>query len=90
MISKTVRDSPFGIYDLEHTDVNIDTTSVSVYPKRSKLFNFGYSGDKRPDLRQVNFGSRTPRSDRHPVPHDRLRGGLCGPPYNPRISWTIL
>jgi len=47
----------FSIYDLEHTDVNIDTTSVAVYTKGTSLYDFGYSRDKRPDLRQVNFGA---------------------------------
>ncbi|MDR1405451.1 MAG: hypothetical protein LBJ20_07810 [Candidatus Methanoplasma sp.] len=55
-ILSKVRDSLFSLYDLEHTDVNIDTTSVSVYSKQSSLFRFGYSRDKRPDLRQVNAG----------------------------------
>ena len=47
----------FSIYDLEHTDVNIDTTSVAVYAKGTGLYYFGYSRDKRPDLRQMNFGA---------------------------------
>ena len=51
-----LRDSLFSLYGLEHTDVNADTTSVSVYSKHSSLFRFGYSRDKRPDLRQVNIG----------------------------------
>jgi transposase len=55
MLSR-LRDSLFRIYDLEHTDVNVDTTSVSVYSKQTGFFNFGYSRDKRPDLRQVNVG----------------------------------
>ena len=42
-------------YDLPHTDCNIDSSSLSVYSKQSLLFSFGYSRDKRPDLRQVNF-----------------------------------
>lgn len=33
----------FSIYDLEHTDVNIDTTSVAVYAKGTGLYDFGYS-----------------------------------------------
>lgn len=56
-ILSKVRDSLFSLYDLEHTDVNIDTTSVSVYSKQSNLFKFGYSRDKGPDLRQVNVGA---------------------------------
>ncbi|MDR1405482.1 MAG: hypothetical protein LBJ20_07970 [Candidatus Methanoplasma sp.] len=55
-ILSKVRDSLFSLCDLEHTDVNIDTASVSVYSKQTKLFRFGYSRDKRPDLRQVNVG----------------------------------
>ncbi|MGE4212305.1 MAG: hypothetical protein AB7E75_02955 [Candidatus Methanomethylophilaceae archaeon] len=47
----------FSMYDPEHTDVNIDTTSVAVYAKGTELYDFGYSRDKRPDLRQVNFGA---------------------------------
>jgi transposase len=42
-------------YDLPRTDANMDSSSVSVYSKQSSLFSFGYSRDKRPDLRQVNF-----------------------------------
>jgi len=49
--------SLFSMYDLEHTDVNIDAASVSVYAKGTGLYDFGYSGDRRPDLRQVNFGA---------------------------------
>ncbi|WP_148305802.1 IS1634 family transposase [Candidatus Methanoplasma termitum] len=51
-----LRDSLFSLYDLEHTDVNADTTSVALYSKRTDIFEFGYSRDKRPDLRQVNIG----------------------------------
>jgi transposase len=49
-----LRDSLFSIYDLEHNDMNVDSTSISVYSKQTDLFKFGYSRDKRPDLRQVN------------------------------------
>jgi len=59
--------SLFSIYDLEHTDVNIDTTSVTVYARGTGLYDFGYSRDKQPDLRQVNFDAaelRDPRKDR--------------------------
>ena len=49
------RSSILRRYDLPHTDVNIDSSSLSVYSKQSSLFSFGYSRDKRPDLRQVNF-----------------------------------
>ena len=46
----------FSMYDPEHTDVNIDTTSVAVYAEGTGSYDFGCSRDRRPDLRQVNFG----------------------------------
>jgi transposase len=56
------RDSLFSVYKLEHTNLNVDTTSLSVYskgeyghPKQRSPYRFGYSRDKRPDLRQVNI-----------------------------------
>jgi len=51
-----LRRSLLSLYDLPHTDQNIDTSSVAVYAKNTELYDFGYSRDKRPDLRQVNFG----------------------------------
>ncbi len=32
--------------------MNIDTTSIAVYTKGTKLYDFGYFSDKRPDLRK--------------------------------------
>ena len=54
-ILSAARSSVRRRYDLPHTDVNVDSSSASVYSKQSSLFSFGYSRDKRPDLRQVNF-----------------------------------
>ena len=54
-VLSAARSSVLRRYDLPHTDVNIDSSSLSVYSKQSSLFSFGYSRDKRPDLRQVNF-----------------------------------
>jgi transposase len=45
-----------SLYKLEHTDVNIDTSSVSVYGLESPLGAYGYSREHRPDLQQVMFG----------------------------------
>ena len=56
-VLRHLRRSLFSLYDLEHTDVNVDTSSVAVYAKGTELYDFGYSRDKRPDLRQVNFGA---------------------------------
>ncbi len=52
-----LRKELFSMYDLEHTDVNIGTSSVAVYAEGTGSYDFGYSRDKRPDLRQVNFGA---------------------------------
>jgi len=52
-----LRKALFSTYDPEHTDVNIDTASVAVYAEGTGSYDFGYSRDKRPDLRQVNFGA---------------------------------
>ena len=43
-----LRRSLLSLYDLPHTDVNIDTTSVAVYSEETELYDFGYSRDKRP------------------------------------------
>ena len=51
-----LRRSLLSSYDFPHTDQNIDTSSVAVYANETGLYDFGYSRDKRPDLRQVNFG----------------------------------
>ena len=63
-ILHTVRERIFSMYALEHTDVNIDTTSVSVYGTNGPLSAYGYSRDRRPDLEQVNFGVAELR---HPI-----------------------
>jgi len=52
-----LRHSLLNMYDLPHTDVNIDTSSLSVYSRQGDLFQYGYSRDKRPDLQQVNFAA---------------------------------
>jgi len=54
-VLSAARSSVRRVYHLPHTDVNMDSSSASVYSKQSSLFSFGYSRDKRPDLRQVNF-----------------------------------
>jgi len=54
-VLSAAKSSIMRMYDLPHTDVNIDSSSLSVYSKQTSLFSFGYSRDKRPDLRQVNF-----------------------------------
>jgi len=63
-ILHAVRERIFSMYSLEHTDVNIDTTSVSVYGTNGPWSAYGYSRDRRPDLEQVNFGVAELR---HPI-----------------------
>ena len=45
----------FSIYDLEHTDVKIDTISVAIYAKGIGLYVFGYSRDRYSDLSPNDF-----------------------------------
>jgi transposase len=57
-----------SMYDLEHTDVNIDTSSVSVHGLESPLGAYGYSREHYPDLQQVMFGvSETYFGDRSEI-----------------------
>ena len=50
-----LRKALFSMYDLEHTDVNIDTTSVAVYGKGTGLYDFGYSRPKSPELSYMPY-----------------------------------
>ena len=63
-ILHAVRERIFSMYALDDTDVNIDTTSISVYGSNGPLSAYGYSRDRRPDLEQVNFGVAELR---HPI-----------------------
>ena len=45
-----LRHSLLTMYELPHTDINIDTSSLSVHSRHGDLFRYGYSRDKRPDL----------------------------------------
>lgn len=42
-------------FELSDTDVNVDGSAVTVYGPKSELGNFGYSRDKNPGKRQVEF-----------------------------------
>jgi transposase len=39
-----------------HTDINLDWTSLILYGDKSKLGNYGYSRDHRPDKKQITIG----------------------------------
>lgn len=46
----------FQKYDFEHTDINLDWTSLILYGDKSKLGKYGYSRDHRPDKKQITIG----------------------------------
>lgn len=43
-------------YDFEHTDINMDWSSLILYGDKSTLGKYGYSRDHRPDKKQITFG----------------------------------
>jgi len=51
-----IQDNLFRIYDFEHTDSNLDWTSLVIYGEMCKLAKHGYSRDHRPDKKQINLG----------------------------------
>jgi len=46
----------FDRFLFEHTDINLDWTSLVLYGDKCKLGKFGYSRDHRPDKRQLTLG----------------------------------
>lgn len=46
----------FNHFDFEHTDINLDWTSLVLYGDKCKLGKYGYSRDHRPDKRQLTVG----------------------------------
>ena len=46
----------FDKYDFEHTDINLDWTSLILYGDKCKLGKYGYSRDHRPDKKQIVLG----------------------------------
>lgn len=51
-----IQDCLFQSYDFEHTDINLDWTSLILYGNKSKLGKYGYSRDHRPDKKQITIG----------------------------------
>ncbi len=51
-----IQDRLFQIYNFEHTDINLDWTSLVLYGDKSKLGKYGYSRDHRPDKKQITVG----------------------------------
>jgi transposase len=46
----------FAKFDFEHTDINLDWTSLVLYGDKCKLGKYGYSRDHRPDKKQITLG----------------------------------
>lgn len=51
-----IQDTLFKIYSFEHTDVNLDWTSLVLYGNKAPLGKYGYSRDHRPDKKQITVG----------------------------------
>ena len=55
-IISDIQDVLFGRYDFEHTDINMDWTSIVLHGNEAKLGKYGYSRDHRPDKKQITVG----------------------------------
>jgi transposase len=51
-----LQDVLFENYDFEHSDVNLDWSSLILWGTKSNLGKYGYSRDHRPDKKQITFG----------------------------------
>ena len=51
-----LQDRIFSRYQFEHTDVNLDWTSLVLHGSASPLGKYGYSRDHRPDKQQITLG----------------------------------
>jgi transposase len=50
-----IQDRLFRTYRFEHTDINLDWTSLVLYGDKSKLGKYGNSRDHRPDKKQITL-----------------------------------
>ncbi len=51
-----LQDILFSQYDFEHTDINMDWSSLILWGLKANLAKYGYSRDHRPDKKQITFG----------------------------------
>lgn len=51
-----IQNSLFSRYDFEHTNINMDWTSLILYGDKCSLGKYGYSRDHRPDKKQITVG----------------------------------
>jgi transposase len=55
-IISDIQDRLFERYDFEHTNINMDWTSIVLHGDKSALGKYGYSRDHRPDKKQITLG----------------------------------
>lgn len=55
-IISDIQDVLFERYDFEHTNVNMDWTSIVLHGTEAHLGKYGYSRDHRPDKKQITVG----------------------------------
>ena len=51
-----LQDILFSRYEFDHTDVNMDWSSLILWGDKAQLGRYGYSRDYRPDKKQITFG----------------------------------
>ena len=55
-IISDIQDKLFERYDFEHTNINMDWTSIVLHGDKPPLGKHGYSRDHRPDKKQITLG----------------------------------
>ena len=55
-IISDIQDNLFSRYDFEHTNINMDWTSIVLHGDKAPLGKYGYSRDHRPDKKQITIG----------------------------------
>jgi len=55
-IISDIQDVLFARYEFEHTNINMDWTSIVLHGNKAKLGMYGYSRDHRPDKKQITMG----------------------------------
>jgi transposase len=55
-IISDIQDRLFARYHFEHTNINMDWTSIALYGDKSPLGKYGYSRDHRSDKKQITIG----------------------------------
>lgn len=55
-IMSGIQDKLFSVYEFEHTNINMDWTSLVLHGTKAKLARYGFSKDHRPDKQQINVG----------------------------------